>query len=224
MNYNDGFTSEVSTDFLSTLAKDELSKNYMNAQVPNRASQKGKGKGKDKSKDDSATPVPEGLALLTPTYFPEDPGLPPEILLYSPQQYWEDLVSKHLMPPDFRGHNKIRFAYNIDPIRCLYDGNIRHPTPKGQNPTHAGFLDVPSILRTHSNCRGRNGGVPEHFNPFFQYVFAFGVGQIEHKRRVHTRSIRKMGCRTDGDHEVLKTPFQQGRKSLSLLQTAYDVA
>ena len=58
MNYDDGFTSEVSADFLSTIGKDELSKNYMNAQVPNRAFPKGKGKGKDKSKDDSATPAP----------------------------------------------------------------------------------------------------------------------------------------------------------------------
>ena len=41
--------------------------------------------------------------------------------------------------------------------------------PRKVNPTHAGVLDVPSILRTHSNCRGRNGGLPEHFNPFFQY-------------------------------------------------------
>lgn len=33
-----------------------------------------------------------------------------------------------------------------------------------------------------------------------------------------------MGRRTDGDHEVQKFPFQQGRESLSLLQTAHDVA
>ena len=104
MNYEDGFTAEVSTDFLSILARDEPSKNYMNAQVPNRAPPKGKGKGKDKSKDDSATPVPEGLALHTTIFFPEDPYLQPEIPLYSPQQYWEDLVNGHLLPPDFRDH------------------------------------------------------------------------------------------------------------------------
>ena len=50
MNYDDGFTSEVNTEFLSILAKNELSKSYMDAQVPNRTSPKGKGKGKDKSK------------------------------------------------------------------------------------------------------------------------------------------------------------------------------
>ena len=76
------------------------------------------------------------------------------------------------MTSDFRGHNKIRRAYNIDHIQFFYDGTIRHPTPKGQNPTHAGVLDVPSILRTHSNCRGRNGNVPERFNPFFQYSYS----------------------------------------------------
>ena len=80
-NYEDGFTVEMSTDFLSTPAKDEPSKDYMNAQIPNRAPPKGKGKGRDKSKDDTATPVPEGLALHTPICFPGDPYLQPEIPL-----------------------------------------------------------------------------------------------------------------------------------------------
>ena len=159
----------MSTDFLSILAKDKPSKNYMKAQVPNRAPPKGKGTGKDKSKDDSASPVPEGLALHTPIFFPEDLYLQPEIPLYSPQQYWEDLVNRHFLPPDFRDHNKIRCAYNTDSIQHFCDGKIRHPTPKGQNPTHAGILDVSSILRTNPNCIGRNGGVLEHFYPFFQH-------------------------------------------------------
>ena len=54
-NYEGAFTAEMSTELLSILAKDEPSKHYMNAQVPNRAPPKGKGKGKDKSKDDSAS-------------------------------------------------------------------------------------------------------------------------------------------------------------------------
>ena len=166
-NYDDGFNSEVSTDFLSILAKSELAKNFMNAQVPTRAPPKGKGKGKDESKDDSATPAPAGLDRLTPIYFPEDPVFPPEIPLYSPEQYWEDWVRRQLMTPDFRGHNKMRRAYNTDPIQVLCDGTIRHPSPKGQNPTLPGVLDVPSILKTHSHSRGRDGNVPEQFNPFF---------------------------------------------------------
>ena len=129
MDYDHGFTSEVNTEVLSILVKEELSKNYMNAQVPNRTIPKGKGKGKDKSKDDSEIP------------FPADPGLQPEIPLYTPQQYWEDLVRRQLMTPDFRGHNRIRCAYNTDPIQVLYDGTIRHPSPKGQNPTLPGVLD-----------------------------------------------------------------------------------
>lgn len=157
-NYEDGFTAEMSTDFLFSLAKDEPSKNYMNAQVSNRAPPKGNGKGKDKSKDDSATPVPEGRALHTPIFSPEDPYLQPEIPLYPPQQYWEDLVNRHFLPPDFQNHN-------IDSIQYFYGGKIRHP--KGQNPILAGVLDISSILRTSPNCRGRIGGVPEHFNPFF---------------------------------------------------------
>ena len=161
----------------------------MNAQVPNRAPPKGKGKGKDKSEDDPATPVSKGLALHTPIFFPENPYLQPEIPLFSPRQYWEDLVNRHPLPPDFRDHNKIRCAYNIDSIQYFYDGEIRHLTPKGQNPTHAGILDVSSIPRTSPNCRGRNGGVPEHFNPFFQYVFAFGAGTFEHKQRVRTHPL-----------------------------------
>ena len=168
-NCEGGFTAEMGTDFLSILAKDEPSKHYMNAQVPNRAPPKGKGKGKDKSKDDSATPVTEGLALHTPIFFPEDPYLQPEIPLYSPQQYWEDSVNRHFLPPDFRDHSKIRCAYNTDSIQYLYDGKIRHPTPKGQNPTLAGVLDVSPILRTSPNCRGRNGGVLQHVKPFFQH-------------------------------------------------------
>ena len=169
MNYDRGSTSEVSTEFLSILSKNELSKTYMNARVPNRTNPKGKGKGKDKSKDDSVTPAPDGLDLLAPIEFPEDPGLQPEIPLYSPQQYWANLVRKQPMAPDYRGHNKIRCAYNTDPIQLLYDGTIRYLTPKGQNPTPTGVLEVPSILKAHPNSRGRNGNVPEHFNPFFQY-------------------------------------------------------
>ena len=41
-------------------------------------------------------------------------------------------------------------------------------------------------------------------------VFTPGAGQIEHARCVHTGSIQKMGCRTDGDNEVLSYSFQQG--------------
>ena len=194
----------------------------MDAQVPNRAPPKGKSKGKDKSKDDSATPVPEGLAFHAPIFFPENLYLQPEIPLYSPQQHWEDLAKRHLLPPDFRDHNKIRCAYNTDSIQYLYDGNIRHPTPKGQNPTQAGILDFPSVIRKTriaeaetAACLNTSSILP---------VFALGAGPVEHKRRAHTRSIRKMGCRTDVDHEVQRHPFQQGRKSLSLLQTAYGVA
>ena len=155
----------VSTELLSILANDELSKNYMNAQIPNIPN--GKGKGKDKSKDDSEIP------------FPGDPGLLPEIPLYTPQQYWEDLVRRRPMTPDFRGHNKIRCAYNTDPIPILYSGTIRHPPPKGQNPTLPGVLDVPSIFKTHQHSRSRDGNAPEYFNPFFQY--SFGAGQDEHE-------------------------------------------
>ena len=88
---------------------------------------------------------------------------------YSRDQYWEDSVRRQLLTPDPRGHNKIRCAYNTDPIQYLYDGTIRHPTPRGQNPTHAGALDVPSILKSCPNSRGRNNNVLERFNPFFQY-------------------------------------------------------
>ena len=84
-----------------------------------------------------------------------------------------------------------RFAAltTLTPSNISTTGNIRHLTPKGQNPTHAGILDVSSIPRTSPNCRGRNGGVPEHFNPFFQYVFAFGAGTFEHKQRVRTHPL-----------------------------------
>ena len=125
-NCDGGFVAEMSTELLSILAKDEPSKHYVNAQVPNRAPPKGTGKSKDKSKDASATPGTEGLALHTPIFFPEGPYLQPDIPLYSPQQYWEDLVNGHCLPPDFRDHNKIRCAYNTDSIEDLYDGKIRH--------------------------------------------------------------------------------------------------
>ena len=150
MNYDDGFTSEAS-ELLTILANDELTKNHMHAQIPNWTIPQGKGKGKGKSKDDTEIP------------FPQDPGLPPEIPLYTPQQYWEDSVRRQLMTPDFRGRNKIRCAYNTDPIRILYNGTIRHPPPKGQNPTLPGVLDVSSI---NPASRSRDGNVPEHFNPF----------------------------------------------------------
>ena len=107
-NYGHGFTSEVSTEFLSILAKNELAKSNMSAQVPNRTSPKAKGEGKNKSKDDSVTLAPDGLDVLTPIDFPEDPSLQPEIPPYSPQQYWEDLVRKQPMTPYFLGHSKIR--------------------------------------------------------------------------------------------------------------------
>jgi len=74
MDDDDGFTSEVSTELLSILANEGLSKNYTHAQIPNRTIPQGKAKGKGKSKDDSEIP------------FPPDPGLPPEIPLYTPQQ------------------------------------------------------------------------------------------------------------------------------------------
>ena len=133
----------------------------MNAQVPNRAFPKGKGKGKDKSKDDSATPVPEGLDLFAPIYFPEDPLLPPEIPLYTRDQYWQDLVRKQFLTPDSRSHNKTRYAYNADPIQYLHDGTIRYPTLRGQNPTHTGILDVPSVLKSRTHSRGRGNNVPD---------------------------------------------------------------
>ena len=45
----------------------------------------------------------------------------------------------------------------------------RHPAPRGQNPTYPGVLDVPSILKAHKHCRGRDGNVLEHFNPVYQH-------------------------------------------------------
>ena len=136
----------------------------MNANVPAR-SFKGKGKGKDKSKGD-----PRGLEIHVPMEFPTDPGLQPEIPLYTAQQYWEDVISKQLMTPGFTGHNKFRHTCNTDPIQFLRDGKVGNLPPRGQNPTFAGVLDVPSIPKNHKHCRSpRDGNVLEHFNPFYQY-------------------------------------------------------
>ena len=49
-NFDYGFTSEESTDFLPTLAKDAISKKFMNAHVPSKPFSKGNGKGKCKDK------------------------------------------------------------------------------------------------------------------------------------------------------------------------------
>ena len=161
---DEGFTLESSTSFLSSLARDGITRNFMNANVPTR-SFKRKGKGKDKSKGE-----PRGLELHIPIEFPTGPGLQPEIPLYTTQRYWEDLRNKKLMPPDFTGHNKFRYTYNIDPIRFLRNGQIRDPPSGGQNPTLPGVLDVPSILKNRKHCRPpRDSNVPEYFNPFYQY-------------------------------------------------------
>ena len=137
---------------------------FMNAEVPTR-SLKGKGKGKEKSKGEQS-----GLEIHTPIEFPRDPGLGPEIPLYTAQQYWEGLINKKMMSPDFTGRNKFRYTYNADHIQSLRSGQAREPFPKGQNPTTPGVRDIQSILKNHRHRRSpRDHNVPEFFNPFYQY-------------------------------------------------------
>ena len=79
---DEGFNSESSKSFLSSLARLEVTMNFMNAEVPIKSS-KGKGKSKDNCKGQQG-----GLEICTPIEFPEDKGLGPEIPLYTAQQYW----------------------------------------------------------------------------------------------------------------------------------------
>ena len=78
--------------------------NSINGEVPIK-SPKGKGKAKGNSKGQQG-----GLQICTPIEFPKDPGLGPEIPLYTAQQYWEDLVYKKMVPPDFTGRNQFRYT------------------------------------------------------------------------------------------------------------------
>ena len=73
--------------------------------------------------------------------------------------------------PDFTGRNEFRYTYNTDHIQSLRSGQAREPSPKGQNPSAPGVLDVQSIPKTHRHyCRlPRDYNVPEFFNPFYQY-------------------------------------------------------
>ena len=160
---DEGFMSESSTSFLSSLARYEATMDFMNAEVPIKSS-KGKGKGKKSSGQRG------GLESCTPIEYPVDKGLGPEVPLYTPQQYWEDLVHKRIILPDFTRRIRFRHTYNADRIQSLRSGNAREPRPKGQNPTASGVLDIQSILKTHKHCRSpRDFNVPEFFNPYYQY-------------------------------------------------------
>ena len=64
---DEGFTSESSKSFLSSLARLEITTNFMNAEVPIKSS-KGKGKSKDNSKGQQG-----GLEICTPIVFPKNP-------------------------------------------------------------------------------------------------------------------------------------------------------
>ena len=74
---DEGFTPESSKNFLSSLARHEITMNSMNAEVPTR-SLKGKGKGKEKSGEQ------RGLEIHTPIEFPKDPGLGPDSTAHRP--------------------------------------------------------------------------------------------------------------------------------------------
>ena len=222
MNYDHAFTSEVGTELLSILAKDELSKNYMDAQVPNRTVPKGKGKGKDKSKDDSVTPVPEGLGLLTPIGFPEDPGLQPETPLYSPQQYWEDSVRRQLMTPDYRGHNNIRCACNTDPIQFPYTtepSDTLLPRKVRIRPSQESWTFHRSSRPTRTpeaeTATCPNTSIYSHLE-----LVRMNANDVHTPARfdrwVFSPMVRM--------RYVFKYSIQQRWKSLSLLQTACDVA
>ena len=95
-----------------------------------------------------------------------------QIPLYTAQQYWEDLGIRRMVLPDFTGRNKSCYTYNIDHIQSLRSGQAREPSPKGQNPTTPGALDVQSILKNHRHCRSpRDHNVPEFFNPLYQHSY-----------------------------------------------------
>ena len=134
---DEGVTSESSTSFLSSLARYEITMNFMNAEVPIKSS-KGKGKGKENSKGQQG-----GLESCTPIEFPVDKGLGPEVQKFLStlhnSTYWEDLVHKKIILPDFTGSIRFRHKYNTDRIQSLRSGKAREPHPKGQNPTASGI-------------------------------------------------------------------------------------
>ena len=103
---------------------------------------------------------------MIPIPFPQDPGLTPEIPLYTCQQYSEDLIHRGLISPGSRGHNKIRCSYNTKPFTVLRNGNARYHHPTPQDPTKPGVMDKRSIPVFF---RGWMNNVPERFNPFYQY-------------------------------------------------------
>ena len=163
---DEGFTSESSKSFLSFLARLEITINFMNADVPIKSS---KGEGKSK-KIPRVNKVVWRSAPLSNS---------PRIRVLdqkfhcTAQQYWEDLMHKKMILPDFTGRNKFRYTYNTDRIQSLRSGKAREPPPKGQNPTAPGVLDIQSILKTHRHCRSpRDYYVPEFFNPYYQYSHA----------------------------------------------------
>ena len=113
---DEGFTSESSTSFLSSLTRYEITMNSMNAEIPIKSS-KERGNGKENS-----TGQQSGLESCTPIEFPVDKGLGPEVPLYTPQQYWEDLVHKKIILPSFTGRIRFRYRYNTDRTQSLRSG------------------------------------------------------------------------------------------------------
>ena len=75
---DEGFTSESSNNSLSSLARHEITMNFMNAEVPIK-SPRGKGKGKENPRGQQG-----GLEIHTPIEFPRDLGLGPDSTVHRP--------------------------------------------------------------------------------------------------------------------------------------------